>query len=52
MKNRTLILLTLLFAAMLLLLPFAAPDGAVTREAHARYMESMPVDDEYAFLWE
>ena len=52
MKNRTILLLTLLFIAMLVLLPFAAPSGAVTPEAHARYMESMPVDDEYAFLWE
>lgn len=50
MKNKTLVLLTALLVVMLALLPFAVPSGAVTAEAKARYMASMPLDDEYAFL--
>ena len=50
MKHRTIALLTALLLVMLTLLPFAVPSGAVTAEAKARYMASMPLDDEYAFL--
>ncbi len=50
MKKGTLILLTVLFFAMAALLPWAVPSGAVTQAAESRYMETIPLDDEYAFL--
>jgi len=54
MNRRTLIILMAVLFVMVALLPFAVPDGAVTTEAHERYMNAILTgeDDEYAFLWE
>lgn len=52
MKKKTVTLLTLVLLMMLILLPTVVPSGAVTTQAHERYMDSMPMDDEYAFLFE
>lgn len=52
MKRKTIVTLTVLIFVMLALLPLAVPSGAVTIEANARYMDSMPMDDDYAFLYE
>jgi hypothetical protein len=50
MKTKTMIFLSVLFFIMAVLLPLAVPSGAVTTVAHSRYMDSIPLDDEYAFL--
>lgn len=50
MKQRTMMILCVVFFVMTLLLPLAVPSGAVTLEANSRYMDTIPMDDEYAFL--
>ena len=52
MKKRTVLWLTLAYLLMALLIPFLVPSGKVTPQAAARYMDAIPLDDEYAFLYE